>query len=38
VGKADVSAIEGCYGYNEAEHYQNNNVAEQVRSELSVTP
>jgi hypothetical protein len=33
--KADVSTIEGCYGYAEAEHYQNNNVAEQVGSELS---
>jgi hypothetical protein len=36
--KADVSAIEGCYGYDEADHYQNNNVEEQVGSELSQNP
>jgi hypothetical protein len=36
--KADVSAIEGCYGYDEAEYYQNNNVEEQVGSELSQNP
>jgi hypothetical protein len=36
--KADVSAIEECYGYDEAEHYQNNNVEEQVGSELSQNP
>jgi hypothetical protein len=36
--KIDVSAIEGCYGYDEAEHYQNNNVEEQVGSELSQNP
>jgi hypothetical protein len=36
--KADVSAIERCYGYDEAEHYQNNNVEEQVGSELSQNP
>jgi hypothetical protein len=35
---ADVSAIEGYYGYDEAEHYQNNNVDEQVGSELSQNP
>jgi hypothetical protein len=36
--KTDVSAIEGCYRYDEAEHYQNNNVEEQVGSELSQNP
>jgi hypothetical protein len=36
--RADVSAIEGCYGYDKAEHYQNNNVTEQVGSELSQNP
>jgi hypothetical protein len=37
-GKADVSTIEGCYGYDEAEDYQNNDVEEQVGSELSQNP
>jgi hypothetical protein len=35
---ADVFVLEGCYGYDEAEHYQNNNVEEQVGSELSQNP
>ena len=26
----DDPAFEGCYGYDEAEYYQNNNIEEQV--------